>query len=219
VEAESICLDILEVDPDNQQAMITLVLALTDQFEHDLSQPFSKAVEILQRLQEDYNRSYCHGIICERRAKAHLDRGGPGSGHIAYDWLHQAMQSYEKAIDQRLAGNDDAVLRWNTCARMIMRNPQLVPISVICLHKDADGVAAIRVRQSARRRACSAFEIMDVHTGPAPDVAFSNRARRGRIQCLKGVLLLDVETVDVIQVTIIGLRDDRQRPENIRLVG
>jgi hypothetical protein len=33
----------------------------------------------------------------------------------------------EKAIDQRLAGNDDAVLRWNTCARMIMRNPQLVP--------------------------------------------------------------------------------------------
>lgn len=93
VEAESICLDILEVDPDNQQALITLVLALTDQFEHDLSQPFSKAVEIHQRLQEDYNRSYCHGIICERRAKAHLDRGGPGSGHIAYDWLHKAMQS------------------------------------------------------------------------------------------------------------------------------
>ena len=127
VEAESICLDILEVDPDNQQALITLVLALTDQFEHDLSRPFSKAVEIHQRLQEDYNRSYCHGIICERRAKAHLDRGGPGSGHIAYDWLHKAMQSYEKAIDQRLAGNDDAVLRWNTCARMIMRNPEVVP--------------------------------------------------------------------------------------------
>jgi len=127
VEAESICLDILEVDPENQQALITLVLALTDQFEQDLSQPFSEAVEILKRLQEDYNRSYCHGIICERRAKAHLDRGGPGSGHIAYEWLHKAMQSYEKAIDQRLAGNDDAVLRWNACARVIMRNPEVVP--------------------------------------------------------------------------------------------
>ena len=36
VEAESICLDILEVEPENQQAIITLLLSLTDQFGHDL---------------------------------------------------------------------------------------------------------------------------------------------------------------------------------------
>jgi len=33
-EAESICLDVLRVEPDNQKALITLLLALTDQIEH-----------------------------------------------------------------------------------------------------------------------------------------------------------------------------------------
>ena len=31
-QAESICLDILAVDPDNQQALVVLILAITDQF-------------------------------------------------------------------------------------------------------------------------------------------------------------------------------------------
>ncbi|UCD81451.1 MAG: hypothetical protein JSW26_08535 [Desulfobacterales bacterium] len=126
-EAESICLDILEVEPDNQQALITLVLALTDQFDHELSQPFSRSREAVQRLTDDYCRNYFYGIICERRAKEHFKRGGPGSGHIAYDWFRQAMKSYEVAIDKRLAGNDDAILRWNACARMIMNNSDLEP--------------------------------------------------------------------------------------------
>ena len=126
-EAESICLDILEVDPDNPQALITLILALTDQFDHELSQPFARAREAAQRLTDDYCRSYYIGIICERRAKVHYKRGGPGSGNIAYDWFQQAMQAYEVAIDKRLAGNDDAVLRWNACARMIMNNADLQP--------------------------------------------------------------------------------------------
>ena len=30
--AESICLDVLTVDPENQQALVTLLLAITDQF-------------------------------------------------------------------------------------------------------------------------------------------------------------------------------------------
>jgi hypothetical protein len=127
VEAESICLDILAADPGHQQALITLILALTDQFGSELSRPFAKARELIQRLEDDYNRDYYQGIICERRAKAHLDRGAPGSGHIAYDWFRQAMQAFEKAIEKRLAGNDDAILRWNACARMIMRQPEMVP--------------------------------------------------------------------------------------------
>lgn len=127
VEAESICLDILEVDPGNQQAIITLILALTDQFERDLSKPFPKAREAVKRLTDDYCRIYYRGIICERRAKVHFDRGGMGSGPIAYDWFRQAMDAYEKAIGRRLAGNDDAVLRWNACARVIMNNSDLVP--------------------------------------------------------------------------------------------
>ena len=129
VEAESICLDILEVEPENQMALATLVLALTDQFGHELNPAFSQARELLPRFQDEYSKKYYNGIICERRAKAHLDRGAPGSGHMAYDWFRQAMEAYEKAIDQRLAGNDDAILRWNACARILMRNPELTPAS------------------------------------------------------------------------------------------
>ncbi len=33
-EAESICLDILAVEPDNQQALASLILSLTDQLQH-----------------------------------------------------------------------------------------------------------------------------------------------------------------------------------------
>ncbi len=127
VEAESICLDILEVEPENQQALMTLILALTDQFANELSQPFAKAREAVQRLTDNYCRNYYRGIICERRAKVHFGRGNPGSGHLAYDWFRQAMSAYEKALDQRLAGNDDAVLRWNACARTIMNNSDLEP--------------------------------------------------------------------------------------------
>lgn len=126
-EAESICLDILEIEPGNQEAIITLILALTDQFERDLSKPFPKAREAVKRLTDDYCRIYYRGIICERRAKVHFGRGGPGSGHLAYDWFRQAMDAYEKAIDRRLAGNDDAILRWNACVRVIMNNSDLVP--------------------------------------------------------------------------------------------
>ena len=126
-EAESICLDILEVEPDNQQAIITLILALTDQFERDLSKPFPRAREAVKRLSDNYCRIYYRGIICERRAKVHFERGGPGSGSLAYDWFRQAMDAYEKAIDRRLAGNDDAILRWNACARVVMNHSELVP--------------------------------------------------------------------------------------------
>ena len=127
LEAESICLDILEVDPQNQKALTTLLLSLTDQFGRELSRPFSRAREILNRLEDEYCRFYFDGIICERRAKVHLERGGPGSGHLAYEWFRQAMDAYERAIDKRLAGNDDAILRWNACARIIMSDDGVAP--------------------------------------------------------------------------------------------
>ena len=127
VEAESICLDILEVEPQNQQAIITLLLSLTDQFGHDLGRAFTRARELFPRLNDDYSRIYYRGIICERRARAHFDRGGPGSGHLAYDWFRQAMDAYESAIDKSLTGNADAILRWNACARMIMNNSSVEP--------------------------------------------------------------------------------------------
>jgi hypothetical protein len=126
-EAESICRDVLSIEPDNETALITLLLALTDQFGRELEPHFSETRRVLGRLRSAHCRSYYEGIVCERRAKAHLDRGGPGSGTLAYEWLHQAMQHYDGAIASRPAGNDDAILRWNACARLLERRPELQP--------------------------------------------------------------------------------------------
>ena len=126
-EAESICLDVLRVDPLNQQALAALLLALTDQFEEGFADRVKRAREVLPRLRDEYARAYYAGIICERRAKAQLKQGGPGSGYVAYDFFHEAMSWYEKAEALRPPGNDDALLRWNTCARILMRNPHIQP--------------------------------------------------------------------------------------------
>ena len=121
-EAESICHDVLQVDPDNQEAIVTLLLALTDRFGKSYGIEATPAQELLSRLRDPYERAYYSGIVAERRAKALLHRGSHGSGHAAYDCLRDAMNCYEKAEAIRPAGNDDALLRWNACARIIMQN-------------------------------------------------------------------------------------------------
>lgn len=124
-QAESICEDILQVQPDNQPALVMLLLALTDQFTQGLTG--ARANEILQRLENEYEKQYYAGIIWERKGRASLSGGSPGSGTNAYDCFQQAMTCYEKAEALRAPGNDDALLRWNTCARFLMRNPHLEP--------------------------------------------------------------------------------------------
>ncbi|MFQ5530142.1 MAG: hypothetical protein ACE5FP_07295 [Gemmatimonadota bacterium] len=126
--AASICRDILDVDPDNQDARIMLLLSLTDQFRTGRdANTLRTAREVADGLSGEYERAYYSGIICERKAKAIRARGGPGSGSVAYDWLRQAMEWFEKAEPLRPAGHDEAVLRWNTCARMIMGDESLRP--------------------------------------------------------------------------------------------
>jgi hypothetical protein len=126
-QAESICLDVLEIDPQHQEALVMLLLALTDQFGSGSNDLFKRSQEVVPRLHSEYERAYYTGIICERRAKAQLDQGAPGSGVIAYHWLRDAMKYYAEAEDLRPLGNDDAVLRWNTCVRMVLRNRHLAP--------------------------------------------------------------------------------------------
>jgi hypothetical protein len=125
-EAESICRDVLEVEPDNQQAVVWLLLSVTDQFRSDLSR-VSEAEALIDRIDDEYGRVYYRGIIAERTGKAHLSRGAPGAAPIAYDCLRTAMDWYEKAEPLRPAGNDDAILRWNTCVRLLERFPNLKP--------------------------------------------------------------------------------------------
>jgi len=121
-EAESICHDVLRVEPENQQALVTLLLALTDRFGKGYAVGVTHAQEVLPQLRDPYERAYYAGIICERRAKAQLHQGGLSSDIAAYEFLREAMSWYEKAEAIRPAGNDDALLRWNACARIIMIN-------------------------------------------------------------------------------------------------
>jgi hypothetical protein len=121
--AESICLDVLAVSPESQQALVTLLLAITDQFGEAPTEGVRRAREVLPRLQDAYKRVYYAGIICERCAKAQLRSGAPKAGEMAYHWLREAMSWYEQAQAQRPAGNDEAILRWNTCGRLLARNP------------------------------------------------------------------------------------------------
>jgi hypothetical protein len=128
-EAESICLDILEVDPANRDALVTLVLALTDQFDAGVPGIVGEARQAIERLEDQYSRAYYTAIVFERRAKAELRHPSPGRGPLAYGWLREAMVWYEKAEGIRPHGNDDALLRWNACARLLNRDQQLVPPS------------------------------------------------------------------------------------------
>src|SRR6266481_5210892 len=125
-EAESICLDILHVDPENQHAIITLLLALTDRFEKGYGISDTQTKELLTRLKSEYDRAYYSGIVAERRAKMKLRQNTPDCRFQAYDLLREAMHWFEKAEPLRPPGHDDAILRWNTCARIIERN-KLVP--------------------------------------------------------------------------------------------
>lgn len=116
--AESIYLDILAIAPDNQEALINIVLAMSDRFGKDYAVGDARVTEYLTRIQGDYERTYYTGIMYERRAKAVLNKNGVG----AFELFRQAMDCFETAESMRPVGNDDAILRWNGCARVITRN-------------------------------------------------------------------------------------------------
>ena len=116
--AESIYLDILSVDPDNQEALVGVVLAMSDRFSKDYAVGDGRIQDFIAKMQSEYDRAYYIGIVYERRAKAALEKGGIN----AYELFEQAMDWFEKAEAIRPAGNDDAILRWNGCARIVTRN-------------------------------------------------------------------------------------------------
>jgi len=125
-EAESICLDILAIAPDHQEALITLLLALTDNFSQSgLNPSFENAKAVVEKLDSTYCKSYYSGIIFERRAKNHLKQGGPGSGAVAREWFIKAMTAFDTAMEGCDPDNQDAVLRWNSCARIINSHPDV----------------------------------------------------------------------------------------------
>jgi tetratricopeptide (TPR) repeat protein len=126
VQAESICRDILEIEPDNQAALICFVLAQTDQIPQD-KRAFQKALTAAEKLQGAYDRAYYSGIAWERRARAVHHEGAMGTRHSVHEWMVKALGYFEEAEHLRPAGNDDALLRWNTCVRFLGQHPEVAP--------------------------------------------------------------------------------------------
>ena len=127
-QAESICEDILRVEPENQEAITTLILALSDQLYGPRPASPRSARALLPRLRSEYEREYYAGLIDEREGIAWLRSEKPRSGAAAYECFRQAMAHFERAEAVRPPANDDALLRWNSCARMIMTYPDVAPV-------------------------------------------------------------------------------------------
>ncbi|MBK8499479.1 MAG: hypothetical protein IPL52_11860 [Flavobacteriales bacterium] len=118
-QAESICRDVLLAEPDNQDATFTLILSLSDRFGHKGASPMGDTLKLTEQLSDAYQRDYARGIIFERCAVATLEGHSHQAVYIAYEYLQQAMTWYEQAEKLRPEGNEDPILRWNTCVRMI----------------------------------------------------------------------------------------------------
>jgi hypothetical protein len=121
VQAESICHDILVIDPGNHDALHCLILSLTDQFSATgAANAAREARSCIARLPDEYERAYYSGLVHERETRAFLLRKNVVRS-AAYDGFRHAMEWYERAEALRPPGNVDAVLRWNSCVRAIER--------------------------------------------------------------------------------------------------
>jgi hypothetical protein len=124
-QAESICQDILRIEPNNQQALVTLILSITDQMES--TAVAHQAQKWVLQLSGEYERNYYAGIIAERLGRADMRHQGHGFGFQAYECFREAMVHFEKAESLHPPGNDDAILRWNACVRTLNSHPELRP--------------------------------------------------------------------------------------------
>ena len=116
-EAESICRDILAIDPQHQLALRLLGLTITDQFVGGSPDRYREVEETFKKLSERYERLYYTGILYERRAKAQLCAGQ--SPHTLLPLFERALHCFGEAEKIRPAGNDDTILRWNRCVRLL----------------------------------------------------------------------------------------------------
>ena len=116
-EAESICRDILATDPNNQQALRLLGLAITDQFTGETSDRYGESESVFRGLTSEYERIYHLGILRERKAKAQLRASRPP--HTILPIFEEAMKCFEEAEKIKPPNNDDAILRWNRCVRLL----------------------------------------------------------------------------------------------------
>ena len=115
-QAESICLDILLIQPGHQDALKLLILALSDQFPHNAGL-VRRARKRIGELKGEYDALYYSGLVLEREARAQLTKGH--SAAFAHDLFMEAISFYERAESLRPENNDDPILRRNSCLRTL----------------------------------------------------------------------------------------------------
>jgi tetratricopeptide (TPR) repeat protein len=120
-EAESICRDILDVEPDNQSAWRTYVLALTDRLQTRDIGLLEDALAAIAKLKDEYDRAYYAGIAWERAGKGHLDKR---EAHSALASFEHALALFAEAEKLRPT-SPDPLLRWNRCVRILESNAAL----------------------------------------------------------------------------------------------
>jgi hypothetical protein len=135
-EAESICRDILAADPTHMLGLRTLGLSMTDQFTGGPGDRYAEVEAIFQGLKDSYERHYYTGLLCERRVKAQLRAGR--APHTLLPLLERALQCFAEAERIHPPGNDDAILRWNRCVRLLQSQPDF----------EAEEVATFEVEDS-----------------------------------------------------------------------
>jgi len=118
-EAESVCLDILQVDPDNQEARVDLILAITDQFGRERRPRVDLAMKVVGELTDEYQRAYYEAVVLEREARVHIDLETPPV--LVFLRYCEAMDKFASAATIRPPGDDSAIIRWNACVRAIRR--------------------------------------------------------------------------------------------------
>jgi hypothetical protein len=123
-EAESVCLDILQVDPENQDAKVDLILAISDQFGRERRPRVDMAMKVVNELTDEYQHRYYEAVVLEREARAHLDLDTPPV--LVFLRYCEAMDRFASAAAIRPVGDDSSVVRWNACVRAIRRR-QLQP--------------------------------------------------------------------------------------------
>ncbi len=122
-EAESIARDVLASEPTSVRAQTLLILAISDQVADGATSRAPDALAALDAVKDEYRRTYYHGVIVERQAKGLIKLGKTGAR--AYALLREAMGLYENAEKLSPESNDDAILRWNACARRINNDDRL----------------------------------------------------------------------------------------------
>ena len=116
-QAQSICEDVLRIESRNQDALATLILALTDRFADPRPALPTRPANSCRDSRAATNASTTRP---DRRARGHrlaALASKPRSGEAAYVCFRDAMMRYEAAEKLRPPANDDALLRWNSCAQ------------------------------------------------------------------------------------------------------